>query len=235
MKITSSLGRLKWLCSMKADKSIHDRSFRVALCLADRCNEKTGQCNPEEITIGKDTSMSTRSIERAVSDLKIGGYLEVFKTGKLNNYILLMPNMPNRGSEIDIHPTAVSLSPDSCVEDTRHSCRVEPSKEPSKEQCDDLEIAEMIFQGVRKLNPKHKKPEMKKWADDIRKMRKLDDRSPDQIRDVFKWANGDGFWQSNILSPAKLRKQFDQLLIKMNGSANSAGQEVRPPLGAFPE
>ncbi|MGS1814239.1 hypothetical protein GHV20_004705 [Klebsiella oxytoca] len=31
---------------------------------------------------------------------------------------------------------------------------------------------------------------------------------------MFKWANEDDFWQKNILSPSKLRKQWDQLMTK---------------------
>jgi hypothetical protein len=34
---------------------------------------------------------------------------------------------------------------------------------------------------------------------------------------VFGWANQDGFWKSNILSPAKLREKFSQLKIQMEG------------------
>ncbi len=35
---------------------------------------------------------------------------------------------------------------------------------------------------------------------------------------MIKFATNDSFWQSNILSPDKLRKQYDRLVIKMQSS-----------------
>lgn len=78
----------------------------------------------------------------------------------------------------------------------------------------DFELAEWIMKGVRRIKPDMKIPNMVTWAEDCRKMRVLDNRTPRQIAEVFKWANNDHFWQTNVLSPAKLRKQFDQLEIK---------------------
>ena len=33
---------------------------------------------------------------------------------------------------------------------------------------------------------------------------------------MIEWCQTDEFWQDNILSTAKLRKQYDQLVLKMN-------------------
>ena len=46
-------------------------------------------------------------------------------------------------------------------------------------------------------------------------MIRLDKRNPNQIKVVIKWSQIDDFWQDNILSTVKLRKQFDQLVLKM--------------------
>lgn len=54
------------------------------------------------------------------------------------------------------------------------------------------------------------------WADDFRKLHELDQRSKDDIKSVIDWCTEDSFWQSNILSPDKLRKQFDTLQGQMN-------------------
>ncbi len=89
---------------------------------------------------------------------------------------------------------------------------------------DDMTTAKLIYSGVKRLNSKSKEPNLKTWASDIRKMRQLDDRGTDEIRSVFAWANDDSFWQANILSPAKLRKQYDQLVIKMRSNGNGNRQ-----------
>lgn len=80
----------------------------------------------------------------------------------------------------------------------------------------DFELASFILDGVGRIKPNIKTPNIKTWAEECRKMRELDGREPRRIAEVFHWANHDTFWQTNILSPAKLRKQFDQLELKAN-------------------
>jgi hypothetical protein len=79
---------------------------------------------------------------------------------------------------------------------------------------EDMDIAESIYSGVLSINPSMKKPNLDSWANTIRLTREQDARQPDEITALFEWANKDGFWQSNILSPEKLRKQWDTLVVK---------------------
>lgn len=85
----------------------------------------------------------------------------------------------------------------------------------------DRMVAEYILSLIQNLYPEFKIPNLEKWADEIRLMRERDKRSHDQIKIVFRWANNDPFWRTNILSPMKLRKQWDQLVIKMNSKSNT--------------
>lgn len=78
----------------------------------------------------------------------------------------------------------------------------------------DLSTAEWMLTKIRELNPTHKKPDLERWANDLRLMRERDGRTDTEIRELFGWANRDDFWRANILSPSKLRKQWDQLAIK---------------------
>jgi len=52
------------------------------------------------------------------------------------------------------------------------------------------------------------------WAKDIDLMIRLDSRQPSDVEAVIRWCQADGFWANNILSGAKLRKQYDQLDLK---------------------
>lgn len=79
---------------------------------------------------------------------------------------------------------------------------------------DDMRCAEFILSGVLSINPNHKKPNLEKWAVDVRLMRESDGRSHKDICQLYKWVNADDFWRTNILSPAKLRKQWDTLTTK---------------------
>lgn len=52
---------------------------------------------------------------------------------------------------------------------------------------------------------------IQRWAIDIDKMIRLDKRDPNDIKKMISWCQNDDFWFSNILSGAKLRKQYDAL------------------------
>lgn len=55
----------------------------------------------------------------------------------------------------------------------------------------------------------------KNWKQAIDRLIRIDGYTSDQIRQVINWSQQDEFWQGNILSAAKLRKQFDQLKNRM--------------------
>lgn len=77
----------------------------------------------------------------------------------------------------------------------------------------DLQCAEWMLALLRTTKPSLKKPNLTTWANDIRMLRQLDGRSHREICQLFKWSAQDSFWHKNILSPAKLRKQWDTLAL----------------------
>jgi hypothetical protein len=90
-----------------------------------------------------------------------------------------------------------------------------PAKLPKFSQ-DDLNCANWFYGLLKTLNPNHKEPNFNKWADEIRKIVNIDNRSYNEISDLMLWVNQDNFWQTNILSPSKLREKWDQLTIAKN-------------------
>lgn len=79
----------------------------------------------------------------------------------------------------------------------------------------DLENAKLLFKLMLLNNPAAKEPNLEKWANDFRLMREKDNRTDEAIKYLIKWTQKDDFWSTNILSPAKLRKQFDALVVKI--------------------
>lgn len=77
------------------------------------------------------------------------------------------------------------------------------------------QLANRLFEKIKENSPSFKEPNIQKWSDDIRKMIDIDKRTSEQIAYVIDWAQQDYFWKSNILSTFKLRKNFDQLVIKI--------------------
>ncbi|WP_404469397.1 DNA replication protein DnaD [Sutcliffiella horikoshii] len=78
-----------------------------------------------------------------------------------------------------------------------------------------FQLALRLFKNIRKNNAGFKEPNLQKWSDDFRLMMERDNRTEEQIVYLIDWCQQNSFWKANILSPSKLRKQFDQLVLKI--------------------
>lgn len=89
---------------------------------------------------------------------------------------------------------------------------------------DDLKIAQWMHASIRRLYPKAKPPNWRRWCNDIRLMQTRDKHSRHDICALFRWANSDPFWSANVLSPGTLRAKWMALYLKANAQARDAGQ-----------
>lgn len=80
----------------------------------------------------------------------------------------------------------------------------------------ELIIAKELYSSMKENNPKCKEPNFQKWACNIDSMIRIDKRDVVDIRKIINFSQHDNFWKSNILSTAKLREKFDQLILKVN-------------------
>lgn len=89
------------------------------------------------------------------------------------------------------------------------------------ENSDEYRLAKLLSDLMIKNNPDNqvsvraKNNKYQSWSEEVRKMNKLDKRSFEEIEYLINWSQRDSFWQSNILSTAKLRTQFDALVLKI--------------------
>ncbi|QWL64866.1 hypothetical protein [Aeromonas jandaei] len=79
---------------------------------------------------------------------------------------------------------------------------------------EDLKTAQWMFARVQRINPTALEPNWPQWANVIRLMRELDQRSHSDICELYDWVSRDPFWCANVLSPQKLRQKWDQLTAK---------------------
>ena len=108
---------------------------------------------------------------------------------------------------------------------------IEPDKKTrSKLRFDeaDFDTAGWMLGKIRVLLPNGKDPNLESWANTIRLMREQDNHTAAEIRAVFGWANADSFWQSNVLSPDKLRKQYDRLALQSQTRRNNGKADAKP-------
>lgn len=96
---------------------------------------------------------------------------------------------------------------------TSHKKAVRKFAEDSTE----MRLALYLFAKIQQNNPEHvdlTESQKQKWADHIRLMIERDKRTPKQIHNMIDWCQSDDFWKLNILSTAKLRKQYDKMAPK---------------------
>ena len=175
----------------------------VLLCLSDCHNNDTGQCNPSILYICSKTNQDRKTVLKSLKSLNDRNLLsrtKVFGSSNQYNLALSTKNGTTKDGYLKV-PNMVQ----------------KPKREPKKTlrwKSGDMEVADKIYNLLLVLNPKHKKPNMDSWANEVRLMREQDKHSHKDIMDLFRFANSDNFWKSNILSPKKLREKWDVLIIK---------------------
>lgn len=87
-------------------------------------------------------------------------------------------------------------------------------KTPKKYEEDSkpYKLARYLMDEIRKNLPEFKEPDLQKWADEMRKIIEIDKRDPRQVAQLIKWTQQHHFWWKNVMSPAKLKKQYVRLL-----------------------
>lgn len=81
-----------------------------------------------------------------------------------------------------------------------------------------FQLAELLFKKIRENNNQAKKPNLDKWANTIRLMTDIDQRSGKEIQDIILFSQSHHFWYKNIMSADKLRQKFDRLVLERNDS-----------------
>ncbi|PSL96318.1 hypothetical protein C6C12_19230 [Clostridium botulinum] len=78
-------------------------------------------------------------------------------------------------------------------------------------------LAEYLYKHILKNNPKTKEPNLQNWAKIFDYILRIDKRELEEVKRIIVFCQEHAFWYKNILSPDKLRKQYDRLVLEMNG------------------
>lgn len=92
---------------------------------------------------------------------------------------------------------------------------VKPERAKFKYSEKDMKLAEKLKELVSNLYPQTaEKANLESWANQFRLLHESDGYNYREIGEVMLWALNDDFWQKNIRSADKFRKQFEQLKVK---------------------
>lgn len=201
------------------------------------------------------TGLSVQGINKSRNVLKQLGYID-FKTSgnrKATKYHLLTllsanssSNSSNNSSSNSSKNGSNNSSSNSSTLNKQNKTKQNKTNNSDKSQAtrhhtqqkfaDDsveMQLAMYLFSKIKENNPDHKKltdSQKQKWADHIRLMIERDKRTPQQIHNMIDWCQADDFWKTNILSTAKLRKQYDAMKVKANSNYRKRGTIRREPI-----
>lgn len=106
-----------------------------------------------------------------------------------------------------------------------------PPKRPPEFAETDLEmtISKYLYKRIKQVNPGFMKPNFQGWCKDIDAILRIDQRDSAELREVIDWTYDNDFWKGVVLSPAKLRKQYDKLNTKRITEEASGGSLFHDP------
>lgn len=80
---------------------------------------------------------------------------------------------------------------------------------------DEMKLVDFFISEIRKNNPDFRDPNKQTWSHDFKLIIVNDKRDKKEVSQLIRWVQQDDFEKANVLSPAKLRKRYDNLVMKM--------------------
>ena len=229
-------------------KDSHAVHLAIHLLLKANYTDKKIIFNGQEITIkrgehltgthalametGMTRSMVMRKLEIlknvGFSDIKSNNRFSIITICKYNDFQIIKYNVGQQiGQPADNQRTTSGQPADTPNKEVLKELKELNTSCPNSsypDDSDEVRLAEVLLSLIQSRNKDFKKPNIQSWAKDINSIFRIDNRPIDEAERIIRWCQSDNFWQNNILSPAKLRKQYDQLKMKMNkGGASGEG------------
>ena len=134
------------------------------------------------------------------------------------NYKLYNPLSEKKDTGKNDKRTAKGQQKDTTNNDKEGVIKVKEKLLVRKIKKDYFELVDLLNEKMLENDPKAKVADTEnrklKWADEFRKLIEIDNRPLEEAREILVWCQDDSFWQGNILSAPKFRKQYGQLKLK---------------------
>lgn len=166
-------------------------------------------------TLSSETGLSNRQIRTSLGKLEMTG--DVSGSGMARGRMITVVNYESyqQDDRLSVDEKAGKGQARDRVATANKNLRTKELKNTNNYSSEDYSLSVAMYESICFVAPHTKEPNYENWANTIRLMREVDKIPIHTIQQVFKWANGNAFWKTNILSTSKLRKQFNQLQAKM--------------------
>lgn len=179
---------------------------------------------------------SAKTIQIYLDDLSNQGLVILYEAN--GDKFLCIPDFVDKQPSLNPNKEAKTTIPMPTPDQLQSNSRVTPPKvkvskvKVNKEYSPnsvEFRLSLFLLSLIRERKPDFKHPDLQKWCVHINRMIHRDNRAIENIEAVIRWSQDDDFWQNNILSTEKLRKQFDKLELKMNrkGKPNGSSDNRR--------
>lgn len=203
------------------DNSISDFSKVLYSEISSLCAAR-GYCWAKNKYFAKLFNKSEKTISRAINELE---KFLIIKNRMTDNRIIFAHEFNEKIDRPHVNQRVKKV--------LKESIKKEKSNKIVKYSSDDLVLAELLLSKILYNFPvyENRKINIQDWAEDIRKLREINNATIPQISFMINWVHGgeiitDGkvsrkfepheFWSQNILSAKKLRKQwFENLVPKL--------------------
>lgn len=81
-------------------------------------------------------------------------------------------------------------------------------------------ITKFLIKSIKKRDRAFKEPKFQKWAVEIDRLIRIDERPKEEICQLIKWTETHSFWKGTILSAANLRKNYSKIKIQYDSEAD---------------
>ena len=104
-----------------------------------------------------------------------------------------------------------------------------PKKEKESEPPPEVGITSFFFEKLKEINPKIRLPNMKSWGKEMERLKRVDKRSEEEIKQVIEYIvhqhknpKNEFTWSKAVASPDKLRKHFAKIWLEMTSAKSPA-------------
>ncbi len=221
---------------------------------------KRGQFITGRKELSKDTGISQQSIRTCIKRLKSTSEITIKSTNKFSvitvcNYDVYQPVENEINQQINQQSNHQSTSNQPA---TNHKQEVKNNKNNkninnillSQLSVDDFKdenhkiyyltaksFHDLFYSNIRELEINNSTLNKAKgtWVNDIRLMFEIDKRTKAEFKEVWNFLKNDDWWKNKVLCTSKLRKQFEQLLIKSRSQKRNGKNIQHNQKGATPE
>lgn len=225
----TSLEKSGYLISGNYNKAGFDKTkwYRInydLLGMGQRSTQNGSTMNPEWVdgTYQNGSTNTNRLPENTTIDKKGLNHVSNLDTECIQPVSTGKVRLGKVSKDIDKHNITTS---NKTVAGSKESAKDKKTPRPKHKKrvydkdSDYYKLSEFFISQIKKNNPNFKDPNIQKWSNDFRLMIEIDKRDKHEVAMLIKWVQKDSFWMSNVLSPAKLREKYDQLIMRMANSS----------------